>query len=145
VSARILPFPRRAPQCEHCGCLALPISATELRHYYLCTLPRQKAEARARRLERARSEWHATATKTPRYRGIGPRRPDGPAPLPARVPSAWHREQLELLQAALCYPEMRERLTALTRLPLDALERVATGRSTMGATPWRRVMAELDR
>ena len=120
MSARIFPFPHFVPQCEHCGWLVPPASATELRHYYLCTLPRQKAEARARRLERVRAEWHATATEALRRVSIGPRRPDGPAPLPPPRPSAWHLEQLELLQAALCYPEMHERLDALTRLPLAA-------------------------
>jgi hypothetical protein len=67
------------------------------------------------------------------------------APLPPSRPSAWHRERLELLQAALSYPEMHGRLTETTRLPLSALERVATGRSTMGATAWRRLLVELDR
>ena len=146
MSARIIPRPRRPHQCAHCSWLVPPGSVTEAMHHKSCTLPRREAAARAERIaayrERCRQEARA---KPPRRRGIGPRRLDGPAPLPAPAPSAWQRERLELLQAALPYPEMQERLTGLTRLPLAALERVAAGRSTLAPTAWRRLLVELGR
>jgi hypothetical protein len=145
-ASNVVPFPRGAPQCEHCGRQVPPASATELRHYYLCTLPRQKAEARERRIaalrERCRQEERERLRKASRTRAPAERRKPL-APLPPRQPSAWHRERLKLLRAALAYEEMHPALVALTRLPVGALERAAAGRSTLGGGTWRRLAALL--
>jgi hypothetical protein len=139
TEASVLSFPRRVPRCEHCGWLVPPGTATEAAHHERCVLPRQRVARLAayhrQQLQEAQAKAAAEAERLTRRR----------APLPPSRPSAWHRERLELLQAALSYPEMHGRLTETTRLPLSALERVATGRSTMGATAWRRLLVELDR
>lgn len=140
MSAAVLRFPRRVPRCDHCGWLVPPGSATESLHRERCIVPRERAARLAAYHERYREP-----ARTSRKVGIGPRRPNGPAPLPPPQVSARHRTRLELLRAALAYPEMHQRLADTTRLPLSALERVAAGRSTLAPTAWRRIMAELGR
>lgn len=65
------------------------------------------------------------------------KRPD--TPLPPRQPHKAASRRLELLQAALSCPEMHPGLVGLTRLSIEALERVAAGKTTLSRTQWRRL------
>ena len=138
MSASILRFPRQVPRCEHCGWLVPRGSATESIHHEICILPRQ----RAARLAACREQWRQKARARPAPRPATARPPR--RPLPPREPHKSHGAKLLALRIGLDWPEYRERLTEATRLPLDALERVADGRSTMAPTLWRRVLAVLD-
>lgn len=103
---------------------------------------RQEAHREAFREEL--EQWRrADRERLRKARGVPIRRPS--APLPVRQPHKVDRERLALLRAALSYPEMHERLTEAARLPVQALERVAAGRSTLAPTTWRRLLLELDR
>jgi hypothetical protein len=137
VSACIIPWPRRVPQCENCLWLVPPGSATEIAHHKCCTVPREKAEARERRREQWRQEDYER--KASRARAPAERL----APVSPRQPSAWHRQRLVRLRFVLPDQVMAEALTDATGLPTEALERVAAGKSTLAATQWRRVLTVL--
>lgn len=126
MSVAVLRFPRLVPRCDHCGWLVPPSSATESLHRERCIEPRE----RAARLTEARSR---------KSRGVPIPKPDAPRPHKAA------RERLTRLRCALDDQMMHPALMALTGLPVEALERVAAGRSTMSSSAWRRIMAELGR
>lgn len=126
--SNIVPF-RRPPspwQCPRCGWYVPLQSATAVLHYQVCVIPRLKAERLAEDRHRLR-----------KTRGVPIRRPGGP--VPRRLPHQAAQERIARLRTALCDPEAREAIMAITRLPEAALDRVALGRSTLAPSTWRRL------
>ncbi len=137
-ASNLVAFPRRVPRCEPCGWLVSPGSATEIVHHERCTVRREKAEARERRVAALRERWRREERERLRKaRGAPIRRPR--APLTERRPNAAEQARIARLRMALCDPETRRAFMAATRLPDAALDRVVLGRSTLAPTLWRRL------
>ena len=99
---------------------------------------------RQREAEAARAEWHRQDRERLRKaRGVPRRRPSDP--LPKRQPHQAEQARIDRLRVGLNDPEMHPGLMALTRLPIEALERVAAGKSTLASTQWQRLAVLLGR
>lgn len=132
--------------CPFCGFWLLRGTVMEALHSNNCPKMEQhrREEARREAIRLEAEAWRrADRERLRKSRGVPIRRSS--APLPERQPHRATRARLSDLQDALRWPELHGRLSAATGLPLEALERVAAGRSTMAAAAWRRLLAELGR
>ena len=140
--SNVVPFrpPARPWQCPHCQTWVMPGSVTERGH--------GATPDRCRKLvaRQVREEWRRQDRERLRKAGRPAAAAKRPAtPLPPRQPHNATRRRLELLRAALSCPEMHPGLVALTRLSIEALERVAAGKTTLARTQWRRLAVLLGK